>query len=62
MDEWSLVSRNLTGLHRVLTSTLTNVLLEEWSKDSINTLLNLVESLTRRVEAVIDGTSGPTPY
>ncbi|MCJ8745688.1 hypothetical protein PDJAM_G00133110 [Pangasius djambal] len=32
---------------------LTNVLLEEWSKIPINTLLNLVESLPRRVEAVI---------
>jgi len=28
-------------------------LLEEWSKIPINTLLNLVESLPRRVEAVI---------
>ncbi|XP_051552839.1 GTPase IMAP family member 9-like [Myxocyprinus asiaticus] len=34
-------------------SDLTNALLEEWSKTPINTLLNLVESLPRRVEAVI---------
>ena len=60
---------NLTGLHRVLTSTrptsvcdLTNALLEEWSKISINTLLNLVESLPRRVEAVIAAKSGLTSY
>ena len=32
---------------------LTNALLEEWSKIHINTLLNLVESLPRRAEAVI---------
>ncbi|MCJ8729091.1 hypothetical protein PDJAM_G00011980 [Pangasius djambal] len=31
---------------------LTNALLEEWSKIPINTLLNLVDSLPRRVEAV----------
>ena len=32
---------------------LTNALLEEWSKMPINTLLNLVDSLPRRVEAVL---------
>jgi len=32
-------------------SDLTNALLEEWSKIPINALLNLVESLPRRVEA-----------
>ncbi|ROJ24388.1 Growth arrest-specific protein 2 [Anabarilius grahami] len=41
---------------------LTNALLEEWSKIPINTLLNLVESLPRRVEAVIAAKGGPTPY
>uniref|UniRef100_A0A3B4DAI0 Tc1-like transposase DDE domain-containing protein n=1 Tax=Pygocentrus nattereri TaxID=42514 RepID=A0A3B4DAI0_PYGNA len=34
-------------------SDLTNALLEEWSKISVNTFLTLVESLPRRVEAVI---------
>ncbi|KAK3548195.1 hypothetical protein QTP70_005173 [Hemibagrus guttatus] len=41
---------------------LTNVLLEERSKIPINTLLNLVESLPRRVEAVIAAKGGTTPY
>jgi len=41
---------------------LTNALLEEWSKIPINTPLNLVESLPRRVEAVIAAKGGPTPY
>ena len=41
---------------------LTNARLEEWSKIPINTLLNLVESLPRRVEAVIAAKGGPTPY
>ena len=41
---------------------LTNALLEEWSKIPINTLLNLVESLPRRVEAVIAAKGGPTSY
>ena len=40
-------------------SDLTNALLEEWSKMSINTLLNLVEILHRRVEAA---KGGPTSY
>jgi len=43
-------------------SDLTNVLLEEWSKIPTNTLLNLVESLPRRVEAVIAAKGGPIPY
>ncbi|KAK3557283.1 hypothetical protein QTP70_026274, partial [Hemibagrus guttatus] len=41
---------------------LTNALLEERSKVPINTLLNLVESLPRRVEAVIAAKGGTTPY
>jgi len=41
---------------------LTNTLLEEWSKIPINTLLNPVENLPRRVEAVIAAKVGPTPY
>ena len=41
---------------------LTNALLEEWSKIPINTLLNLVESLPRRAEAVIAAKAGPTSY
>ena len=43
-------------------SDLTNVLLEEWSKIPINTLLNLVESLPRTVEAVIAAKGGLTSY
>ncbi|KAK3507703.1 hypothetical protein QTP70_034715 [Hemibagrus guttatus] len=41
---------------------LTNALLEERSKIPINTLLNLVESLPRRVEAVVAAKGGTTPY
>lgn len=41
---------------------LTNALLEEWSKIPMNTLLNLVDSLPRRVEAVIAAKGGPTSY
>uniref|UniRef100_A0AAR2L0Y8 Tc1-like transposase DDE domain-containing protein n=1 Tax=Pygocentrus nattereri TaxID=42514 RepID=A0AAR2L0Y8_PYGNA len=43
-------------------SDLTNELLEERSKIPINTLLTLVESLPRRVEAVIAAKGGPTSY
>ena len=41
---------------------LTNALLEEWSNIPIDTLLNLVDSLPRRVEAVIAAKGGPTQY
>uniref|UniRef100_A0A3P8VX90 Tc1-like transposase DDE domain-containing protein n=1 Tax=Cynoglossus semilaevis TaxID=244447 RepID=A0A3P8VX90_CYNSE len=41
---------------------LTNALLEEWSKIPINTLLYLVDSLPRRVKAVIAAKGGPTSY
>ena len=43
-------------------SDLTNALLEEWSNIPIDTLLNLVDSLLRRVEAVIAAKGGPTQY
>uniref|UniRef100_A0AAR2K7Y8 Tc1-like transposase DDE domain-containing protein n=1 Tax=Pygocentrus nattereri TaxID=42514 RepID=A0AAR2K7Y8_PYGNA len=43
-------------------SDLTNVLLEEWSIIPINTLLNLVESLPRRVKAVINGMTLKFPH
>ena len=39
---------------------LTIALVEEWSKIPINTLLNLVESLPGRVEAVIAAKGGLT--
>ena len=41
---------------------LTNVLLEEWSKILINTLLNLEKSPPGRVEAVMAAKGGPTSY
>jgi len=41
---------------------LTDAILEEWSRIPMNTLLNLVESLPRRVEAVIAAKGGPTSY
>lgn len=43
-------------------SDFTNPLLEEWSKTTINTLLNLVESLPRIYEAVIAPKAGLTSY
>ncbi len=41
---------------------LTNTSLEEWSNIPIDTLLNIVDSLPRRVEAVIAAKGGPTQY
>ena len=41
---------------------LTNALLEEWSNIPIDTPLNLVDSLPRRVEASIAAKDGPTQY
>lgn len=43
-------------------SDLTNVLLKEWSKIPMNTLLNLKESLPKRVEAVVTATGGTALY
>lgn len=43
-------------------SDLTNALLDEWGKIPTDTLQNLVESLPRRVEAVIAAKGGPTSY
>ena len=39
--------------HPISVPDLTNALLEEWSNIPIDTLLNLVDSLPRRVETVI---------
>ena len=41
---------------------LTYALLEEWSNIPIDTLLNLVHSFPRGVEAVIAAKGGPTQY
>ena len=41
---------------------LTNAPLEEWSNIPIDTILNLVDGLPRRVEAVIAAKGGPTQY
>jgi hypothetical protein len=41
---------------------LTNTLLAEWKNVPAAMFLNLVESLPRRVEAVIAAKGGPTPY
>ena len=41
---------------------VTNELLEEWSKIPLNTLLNLVDILPRRVKAVLAAKGGPTAY
>ncbi len=42
-------------------SDLTNALLDEWAKTPTETLQNLLESLPRRVEAVVAVKVGPTP-
>ena len=47
---------------QILVPDLTNALLEEWSNIPIDTLLDLVDSLPRRVEAVIPAKGGPTQY
>ena len=59
---WDELERRLRARPSCPTSVcyLTNALLEEWSKIPINILLNLVESLPRRVEAVIAAKGGPT--
>jgi len=62
---WDKLKRRLRARPSRPTSVpdLTNALLEEWSKIPINiTLLTLVESLPRRVEAEIAAKGGPTPY
>ncbi|KAK3553746.1 hypothetical protein QTP70_007607 [Hemibagrus guttatus] len=61
---WDELERRLRARPSCPTSApdLTNVLLEERSNIPINTLLNLVESLPKRVEAVIAAKGGTTPY
>ena len=61
---WDKLERRLRARPSCPTSVcdLTNALLEEWSKIPINSLVNLVESLPRRAEAVIAAKGGPTSY
>ncbi|KAK3560392.1 hypothetical protein QTP86_008484 [Hemibagrus guttatus] len=61
---WDELERRLRARpsHPTSVPDLTNALLEERSKIPINTLLNLVESIPRRVEAVISAKCGTTPY
>ena len=57
---WDELQQRLLARHSRPTSVpdLTNVLLEEWSNIPIDTLLNLVDGLPRRVEAVIAAKGG----
>ena len=63
--EWRLQARTS---HPTSVPDLTNVFLEEWSNipidtlQNLDTLLNLVDSLPRGVEAVIAAKGGPTQY
>ena len=59
---WGELERRLSARPSRPTSVCANALLEEWSKNPINTLLNLVESLPRRVEAVVAAKGGLTSY
>ena len=57
---WDEIERRLRARPSCPTSVpdLTNALLEEWSNIPIDTLLNLVDGLPRRVEAVIAAKGG----
>ena len=61
---WDELERRLRARpsHPTSVPDLTNALLEEWSNIPIDTLLNLVDSLPTRVEAVIAAKGGPTQY
>jgi hypothetical protein len=41
---------------------LEDVLQEEWCKIPLKTVQNLYESIAKRIEAVFNAHSGPTPY
>lgn len=61
---WGELERRLEARPSLQTSLsdLTNVLLCEWAKIPTSILHHLVESLHRRVEAVIAAKGGPGPY
>jgi hypothetical protein len=48
--------------HPTSVPNLTNALVAEWKQVPVAIFQNLVESLPRRVEAVIAAKVGPTPY
>ena len=57
--EWRLRARSS---HPTSVSDHNNGLLEEWLQIPMNTFLNLVEDLPRKLEAVIAAKGGPTSY
>lgn len=59
---WRELEQKLSQAFSSNISDLINALLEERSKIPINTLLNLVESLARRVEAVLPAKGRPPSY
>ena len=60
---WDKLERRLRARpSRPTVSDLTNALLQKRSKIPINALLNLAESLPRRVDAVITAKGEPTSY
>jgi hypothetical protein len=61
---WNELKRRLCARPNLQTSVLdlTNALVAEWKQDPAAMFQHLVQSLTRRVEAVAVAKGGPTPY
>jgi transposase len=61
---WDELDRRLRARHKHPTSVpdLTNGLVAEWMQVLTAIVQHLVESLPRRVEAVVAAKGGPTPY
>ena len=57
LDEKDLVTKNLKNI-----TELESALQEEWSKISKDVLTKLIESMLRRIEAVIENDGWPTKY
>lgn len=59
---WQIVKRKLAGRHFQNQNQLWEAILESWNSIPLDTIINLINSLPRRIEAVIRSRGGPTKY
>ena len=55
--KWKVEERKVSNIHRLL-----DVVMEEWKRSSVATCEALVNSMSKRVKAVLENNGGHTKY
>lgn len=59
---WQVVKRKIAGRHFHSQNQLWEGVLEAWNSIPLDTIINLINSMPRRIESVIKSRGGPTKY